>query len=168
MSVIICGFCSCSFLEIPLSCSNRCHSLGRPCRGNTISRNFEKEGLMRRSTVDASRHDSPESCTLRITAPIYMKTKMRKCKELLTVNCPVSLSYPTCIICTGFSGAEILMFRGEPSILLTKDENPLFFRSGPGALLPLKPVGSSEYRLGLVVPSDRGGVISIGFSAGKL
>ena len=51
------------------------------------------------------------------------------------------------------------MFRGLPSMLFTKLENPLFFlaeRDGFPLLL------SSEYLFGLVVPlSERGGVTSI-------
>lgn len=59
----------------------------------------------------------------------------------------------------GFSGAEILIFRGLPSILLTKLEKPLFFRLESDGFPMLL---SSEYLLGLVVPlSDRGGVTSI-------
>jgi hypothetical protein len=53
------------------------------------------------------------------------------------------------------------MVLGEPIMLLTKLENPLFLRPGPGGL-PM--CTSPENRLGLIVPlllSDRGGVISV-------
>ncbi len=60
-------------------------------------------------------------------------------------------------MCIGFSGAEILILLGDPSMLLTKLENPLFFRNGPGGFVP-----SPEKRLGLRMPfSDLGGVTSI-------
>ena len=59
----------------------------------------------------------------------------------------------------GFSGAEILMVRGEPSMLLTKLEKPLFLRMAPGGL---EYWASPENLLGLKVPlSDLGGVTSI-------
>lgn len=59
----------------------------------------------------------------------------------------------------GFSGDEILMLRGLPSMLFMKLENPLFFLPERDGFPPLLP---SEYRFGLVVPlSERGGVTSI-------
>ena len=59
----------------------------------------------------------------------------------------------------GFSGAEILMVRGEPSMLLTKLEKPLFLRVAPAGL---KNWASPENLLGLRAPfSDLGGVASI-------
>lgn len=59
----------------------------------------------------------------------------------------------------GFSGSEILILRGLPSMLLTKVEKPLFFRmDSDGFPTPL----SLECLLGLVVPlSERGGVTSM-------
>ena len=59
----------------------------------------------------------------------------------------------------GFSGAEILMLRGLPSMLFMKLENPLFFLpESDGFPLLL----SSECRFGLVAPwSERGGVTSM-------
>lgn len=45
---------------------------------------------------------------------------------MLTVYCPVSLSTPTCVKCTGFSGAPIINF-GDPSMLFINLEKPLFF-----------------------------------------
>jgi hypothetical protein len=59
----------------------------------------------------------------------------------------------------GFSGAEILMFRGLPSTLFMKLEKPLFFLAEMDGFPLLLP---SEYRFGLVVPlSERGGVTSM-------
>lgn len=81
--------------------------------------------------------------------------RIRHSEGIHTVNCPVSLSKPTCVTWTGFPGAEIFTARGEPRTLLTKLENPLFFRHGPEVL------ASSEYRLDAVRPvSERGGVMS--------
>lgn len=62
-----------------------------------------------------------------------------------TVNCPVSLSKPTWVTCTGFSGADILTLfeRGEPKTLPIKLENPLFFFQG----VEFFPFASSEYLL---------------------
>lgn len=60
-------------------------------------------------------------------------------------------------MCIGFSGAEILIVRGDPSMLFIKLEKPLFLRKGPGGLEP-----SPENLLGLRMPvSDLGGVTSI-------
>lgn len=61
-------------------------------------------------------------------------------------------------MCVGFSGAEIFICLGDPSMLLTKLEKPLFFRP---ALPSLIGGPSADIRLGLIVPvSDLGGVIS--------
>jgi hypothetical protein len=49
--------------------------------------------------------------------------------DILTINFPVSLSYPTWVTCTGFSGAEILTRRGDPTKLFINPENPVFFLS---------------------------------------
>lgn len=54
-----------------------------------------------------------------------------------TVNWPVELSYPTCVTWTGFSGAEINGFFGDPTRLFMKPENPDFFLSTLGILLSL-------------------------------
>lgn len=45
----------------------------------------------------------------------------------LTVNSPVSVSYPTCVTWTGFSGADMAGLRGDDR--LKKLEKPLFFLS---------------------------------------
>lgn len=80
-----------------------------------------------------------------------------------TVNCPVSLSYPTCVTWTGFSGAEILtpLERGEPKTLPMKDDIPLFFFHVDEILL-----ASSEYLLDDEVDeaSPSGGVALIELS----
>jgi hypothetical protein len=54
-----------------------------------------------------------------------------------TVNCPVELSYPTCVRWIGFSGADIIGFFGDPTKLVMKPENPEFFLSMLGSLLSL-------------------------------
>ena len=57
--------------------------------------------------------------------------------------------------CTGFSGADILTFRGEPRTLFTKVEKPPFFFHGA------KFLASSEYLLDEELVADRVGVSSL-------
>ena len=71
------------------------------------------------------------------------------------MNWPVSLSNPTWVTCTGFSGADIFTLRGEPRTLFTKLENPLFFFHGAEAL------ASSENLLDDELVSERVGVRSL-------
>lgn len=78
-----------------------------------------------------------------------------------TVNWPVSLSNPTCVTCTGFSGAEILTLfdLGEPKTLPMREESPLFFFHDAEPL----PLASSEYLLEECIDdvSASGGVLFI-------
>ena len=62
------------------------------------------------------------------------------------MNWPVELSYPTCVTCTGFSGAEMTGFLGDPTSVLMRPEKPDFFLKTPG----LGSFVSSEYLLGPV------------------
>ena len=78
-----------------------------------------------------------------------------KLQPVLTVNWPVSLSKPTWVTWTGFSGAEIFTLRGEPRTLLTKLEKPLFFFHGAEFL------ASSEYLFDDEPVSERVGVRSL-------
>lgn len=73
----------------------------------------------------------------------------------LTVNWPVSLSNPTCVTCTGFSGADILTLLGEPNTLFMKVEKPPFFFHGA------KFLASSEYLFDDELVSERVGVSSL-------
>jgi hypothetical protein len=58
-------------------------------------------------------------------------------REFHTVNWPVELSLPTCVTWTGFSGAEMSGFFGDPTKLVMKPEKPDFFLSMLGILLSL-------------------------------
>lgn len=61
------------------------------------------------------------------------------------------------MICIGFSGADILIPLGDPIMLFTKLENPLFFLAGRPSLRE----PSVDIRFGLIVPSNLSDVMSI-------
>lgn len=70
--------------------------------------------------------------------------------EIRTVNCPVLESYPTCVTCTGFSGADMAGRFGAPTNEFIKLEKPLFF-----LVLPADSLASSLYLcVGLLKPPD--------------
>ena len=62
------------------------------------------------------------------------------------MNWPVTLSYPTWVTCTGFSGAEMVGFFCEPTRLFMKPEKPPFLR----CVADLGSLPSSEYLLGVI------------------
>ena len=78
-----------------------------------------------------------------------------KATQLLhTVNSPVSVSYPTCVTWTGFSGADIAGLFGLPTRLFMKLENPVFFL---GTLVSF--ASSLSLCRGLLVPRSPRGVV---------
>lgn len=85
-----------------------------------------------------------------------------------TVYSPVSLSMLTWVTCMGFVGVDMVGRRGEPSMLLTKLENPRpdFFFPPSDFLFLAVPSPSPLYRCrGLFVPPEslRGGVSMVFF-----
>jgi len=60
------------------------------------------------------------------------------------------------VTCTGFSGADISGFLGDPTKLFTKPENPDFFLNMPGALdsLPSPECLLDGAELSILVPDD--------------
>lgn len=85
------------------------------------------------------------------------RTRIPTATSLHTVNSPDSGSYPTCVTCTGFSGADMAGLLGAPTKLFIKLENPLFFLN----TFPLSFASSLNLCRGLLIPkSPRGGAMS--------